>query len=256
MPLPEENERAMGELPKFVQMANRVRDRILSGDLRPGDEVPSERALATEWGVARPTAARALQELRSLGLVESRQGSGSYVREGTANVYRRAKDRYARSASAGRVYAEGEWARIVAAKRAQAPGHVAKALGVDEGSTVGRRQRILGDGSGPTEISTSWFPIDIVEVAPNLMSRNRIREGSLAYIESCTGRRGQVARDQLSARMASAAERRELYLDNPSAVLVVLHVVVDRKNQPLEVVDAVYPPAGRWFLDQEYPLGS
>ena len=82
-----------------------------------------------------------------------------------ANVYRRAKDRYARSASAGRVYAEGEWARIVAAKRAPAPSHVAKALGVDEGSTVGRRQRILGDGSGPTEISTSWFPIEIVEVA-------------------------------------------------------------------------------------------
>ena len=242
-----------GELPKFVQMANRVRDRILSGDLRAGDEVPSERALAVEWGVARPTAARALQELRRLGLVESRQGSGSYVR-GHIDIHRRARDRYARSRTAGRVYSEGEWATIVSAKMARAPARIAAAMGIAAGEMIGRRHRITGDANGPNEISNSWFPPQIVVEAPRLLDRERIREGSLAYIETCTGRRGVVARDELSARLALAGERRELALDDPAAVLVVLHVVVDRKDQPLEVADAVYPPTGRWIFDQEYPL--
>ena len=244
---------SQGELPKFVQMANRVRDRILSGDLRAGDEVPSERALAVEWGVARPTAARALQELRRLGLVESKQGSGSYVR-GHIDIHRRARDRYARSRTAGRVYSEGEWATIVSAKMARAPARIAAAMGIAAGEMIGRRHRITGDANGPNEISTSWFPPQIVVEAPRLLDRERIREGSLAYIETCTGRRGVVARDELSARLALAGERRELALDDPAAVLVVLHVVVDRKDQPLEVADAVYPSTGRWIFDQEYPL--
>ena len=242
-----------GELPKFVQMANRIRDQILSGNLAAGEEVPSERALAGEWGVARPTAARALQELRRLGLVESRQGSGSFVR-GHLDVHRRVRDRYARSQAAGRVYSEGEWATIVSAKMARAPARIAAAMGIAAGEMVGRRHRITGDANGPTEISTSWFPPQIVVEAPRLLARERIREGSLAYVETCTGRRGAVARDELSARLALAGERRELALDDPAAVLVVLHVVVDRKDQPLEVADAVYPSTGRWIFDQEYPL--
>jgi len=234
-------------------MANRIRDQILSGNLAAGDEVPSERALALEWGVARPTAARALQELRRLGLVESRQGSGSFVR-GHLDLHRRARDRYARSQAAGRIYSEGEWASIVSAKMARAPARIAAAMGIPVGEMVGRRHRITGDANGPNEISTSWFPPEIVLEAPRLLDRQKIREGSLAYIESRVGRRGVVARDELSARLALADERRELSLDDPAAVLVVLHVIVDRKDQPLEVADAVYPSSGRWIFDQEYAL--
>ena len=87
-------------LPKFLQIANSIRDAILRGDLRPGDEVPSERALADEWGVSRPTATKALQALRAQGLVEARQGSGSYVRD-RLKFNRRARDRYLRSRDLG-----------------------------------------------------------------------------------------------------------------------------------------------------------
>ena len=67
-------------LPKYLQIASHIRDQIVRGDLRPGDEVPSERELAAAWTVARPTAAKALESLRVQGFVESRQGSGTYVR--------------------------------------------------------------------------------------------------------------------------------------------------------------------------------
>lgn len=66
--------------PKYIQIANHLRDRIASGDLSPGSEIPSERSLAEEWGVARPTVTKALDVLRRERYVTSRQGSGTFVR--------------------------------------------------------------------------------------------------------------------------------------------------------------------------------
>ncbi|MGH3990557.1 MAG: winged helix-turn-helix domain-containing protein, partial [Pseudonocardiaceae bacterium] len=61
-------------LPKYLQIAGHIRDQIIRGDLQPGAEVPSERELAATWKVARPTATKALENLRVQGFVESRQG--------------------------------------------------------------------------------------------------------------------------------------------------------------------------------------
>jgi GntR family transcriptional regulator, arabinose operon transcriptional repressor len=56
-----------------------VRNRIQTGDYQPGDRVPSEALLIQEFGVSRPTVARALQELQRHGLVHRRRGAGTYV---------------------------------------------------------------------------------------------------------------------------------------------------------------------------------
>ena len=62
-----------------------VRDRIQSGDYQPGDRIPSEANLIKEFGVSRPTIARALQELQSRGLVNRRRGAGTYVSRAKAS---------------------------------------------------------------------------------------------------------------------------------------------------------------------------
>jgi DNA-binding LacI/PurR family transcriptional regulator len=56
-----------------------VRNRIQTGDYRPGDRIPSEANLIEEFGVSRPTIARALQDLQRHGLVHRRRGAGTYV---------------------------------------------------------------------------------------------------------------------------------------------------------------------------------
>jgi DNA-binding FadR family transcriptional regulator len=52
---------------------------ILSGRFRAGDRLPPERALATEFGVSRPTIRQAVAVLAAHGLVEARVGSGTFV---------------------------------------------------------------------------------------------------------------------------------------------------------------------------------
>lgn len=65
--------------PPFQRIAAELRRRIEAGELRPGDRLPSTRALAAEHGVALATAAHALTELRQAGVIRSQSRVGSIV---------------------------------------------------------------------------------------------------------------------------------------------------------------------------------
>jgi DNA-binding FadR family transcriptional regulator len=65
----------------YEQLAARLRKDILSGKLRPGQPLPSERTLQQEYGLARETVRRALGLLRNEGLLASRRGHAVEVKE-------------------------------------------------------------------------------------------------------------------------------------------------------------------------------
>ncbi|MFG3620553.1 GntR family transcriptional regulator [Nocardia sp. NPDC047654] len=65
--------------PPYRTIVAEIRARIVSGDLRPGDRVPSIRQIAQRWGVAVATATKVTATLREEGLVEARVGSGTVV---------------------------------------------------------------------------------------------------------------------------------------------------------------------------------
>lgn len=60
-------------------IAHELERRILDGALKPGDRLQPERDLAAELGVSRPSLREAIQKLVSKGLLQSRQGGGTYV---------------------------------------------------------------------------------------------------------------------------------------------------------------------------------
>jgi len=64
---------------RYADLADDLRRRIASGELRPGRLLPSEAQLASENDVSRVTVRKALAQLRDAGLVASRQGFGWYV---------------------------------------------------------------------------------------------------------------------------------------------------------------------------------
>jgi DNA-binding GntR family transcriptional regulator len=77
MDAPEIDYRA--ETPPHRQIAAWLLARIESGDLQPGQPVPSEKELVGTFGVARTTARRAVAYLRETGAVRTVPGRGSYV---------------------------------------------------------------------------------------------------------------------------------------------------------------------------------
>jgi GntR family transcriptional regulator, transcriptional repressor for pyruvate dehydrogenase complex len=59
-----------------------IRGRIERGDLKPGDRLPPERDLAAQIGVSRPTVRTALRSLATMGVVQSKQGAGTFITAG------------------------------------------------------------------------------------------------------------------------------------------------------------------------------
>lgn len=239
-------------LPKYLQIAGHIRDQIIRGDLQPGAEVPSERELAATWKVARPTATKALENLRVQGFVESRQGSGTYVRRQHAAP--RARERYDRARELGTMYSDAESVEFLAAEIVAGPAHVVEALQLPADTAVVRRARIIrNQDHGPVELSTSWFVAELAEQAPQLLVGERLRGGTVKYLSSITERLPAYARDQVTARLATAEERLLLQLSRPSAVLVYWLTVFDDQDVPMQFDEATYPP-GRWAFRQEYPI--
>jgi GntR family transcriptional repressor for pyruvate dehydrogenase complex len=61
------------------QAYEQIRDLIFRGQLKPGDQIMPERELAQALGVSRPTVREAIKRLVTMGLLEHRQGQGTFV---------------------------------------------------------------------------------------------------------------------------------------------------------------------------------
>jgi DNA-binding GntR family transcriptional regulator len=67
------------DVPPYLVIAAALRARIESGELPPGEILPSITRISQEWDVTKATAAKALKELRSEGLTRSVAGWGTFV---------------------------------------------------------------------------------------------------------------------------------------------------------------------------------
>jgi GntR family histidine utilization transcriptional repressor len=68
-----------GPEPQYLKVKNFLREGISAGQWRPGELMPSEAELVTQFKVSRMTVNRALRELSSEGLVQRTQGVGTFV---------------------------------------------------------------------------------------------------------------------------------------------------------------------------------
>lgn len=113
--------------PPYLRIVGAIRERIDSGELRPGDRVPSARAIVRDWNVAMATATKALATLRHEGLTESRPGAGTVVRAGAGRPAARQRPAVAEGAlttarvvRAGIAVADGEGLDALSMRRVAA----------------------------------------------------------------------------------------------------------------------------------------
>jgi GntR family transcriptional regulator len=66
-------------VPIYRQIVNQIRYSVASGLLEPGDELPTIRAFALRLKVTPNTIVKAYEELESVGIVQKRHGSGTFV---------------------------------------------------------------------------------------------------------------------------------------------------------------------------------
>lgn len=246
--------------PPYLQIAEELRRRIVSGELAPGDHLPSGRQIARDWGCAYATAAKVLATLRKEGLVESYPGHATVV--SSRQRHRHLGDRYQVARYSHRIHSAYERSEIRGSRIIEAPDYVAIALGLQPTAWVIRRHRVLYEGDTPIALATSWFSGVLRayfdsegEVTPSaLTDTDSIPEGTGPYVERITGRTMTTAQDRVAARHATAVEREQLQLDDPAAVLEVRHTVLDAEDQPM-TFEVNIVPANRWAT-YEYPVAA
>lgn len=66
-------------IPIYLQVVERIKEMIMDGRLKPGDQLPTVRALALEMRVNFNTVARAYRILDEAGIISTQQGRGTYI---------------------------------------------------------------------------------------------------------------------------------------------------------------------------------
>jgi DNA-binding GntR family transcriptional regulator len=239
--------------PKYQRIASTLRSDLRSGAYRPGGRLPAETALMERFGVSLPTLRQAIGLLRSEGLLVSRHGVGTFVRE-DRRLTRRSRHRY--GTARGRAGLLSRYLRheITFAGRAAVPERIADALGVTPDAEVVIRRRNLYDRQTGQliEIGASYLPV-CVAGGTFLEEPAVVPQALFRCVEDLTGRRYTAARDQWIARLASVEEAGAFDLPAGAPVLHVVHTARDENGDVLEVSESIWP-ADRVMLVDDYPI--
>jgi GntR family transcriptional regulator len=223
------------EVPAYLRIAADLRARIASGDLPPGAKLPTEAALAEQYGVSRTAVKWAVNSLKGAGLVQGRRGSGVYVRQ-FARIRRVSPDRLARDRwTAGRSIQDhdtGDRPRAVTVEVAEqpAPPAVAEALGVDHDAPVLIRARRFTVDDRPVQLATSYLPLDLAAGTP--MTQSDAGPGGTYARLADAGQAPARFTERVVARPPDPQEAERLALDTIGALVV-------------EVTRHAYTAAGR-----------
>ena len=237
------------------QIAASLRQRLRAGEWPPGERLPSIPALANEYGVAKQTVQRTIDQLRVEGLLITRPGSGTYARGTRRRLNRLARGRYGHRRGYHADLAARYRQQLTEVGHAPAPPEVADAFGVPDGSPlVVRRHIVFTDDRQPAEIGASWLrPADAD--GTSLVENAAFGRPLYQEVEEVTGRRYASATDHLSARLASREEAELLQIRPDTPVLHLVHVAYDEAHCPIEVAQATWP-GPMTTLTETYPVPS
>lgn len=142
--------------PLWHQTEQALRDMILRGDWRDGDQLPNETRLTEMLGVSRITLRHALRRLEESGHLRREHGRGTFVRRSTIVAGIRGLTSFTdEMANLG----EAATTRHTHAEEVAADDEVAAALGIEPGDPVVRVRRLrLGDGN-PIGVQTAFLPV-------------------------------------------------------------------------------------------------
>ncbi|MEU8422312.1 GntR family transcriptional regulator [Micromonospora sp. NPDC048835] len=244
--------------PKYQRIADELRRDIKSGKYEPGERLPAEAALLERFRATFPslsleTLRSAIRVLRAEGIVEARQGVGTFVST-NRRLQRRSRDRYGRARTDGKLLTAHLRHEIPFAGRGPVPEHIAKAADMEPGEEVVIRRRILSDSktSKPQEVGASYIPVGIAG-STFLEEPTVVPKALFLCVEDLSGKKYAQARDHWQWRMPTSAEAEALQISAGTGVVHVVHVARAQDDTVLEVSESVWP-ADRIEIIDEYDV--
>ena len=215
-----------------------IRQCIADGGWQPGMRLPSERELVQQFGCARMTVHHALRELEDEGLIERRQGSGSYVAElhPISNVLQ-VRDIHEEIAERGHVHV----ARVLLVEREKAGAEIAAAMRLRKGTTIYHVRLVHLENGVPIQLEDRYVNLAL---APSFMARDftRVTPSAVLFEHAPLTEAEQV----VEAIVADVDQARELDVPVGSALLMVSRRTVSQGA--VASVARLYHPGARYRL--------
>lgn len=246
------------EQPAYLRVAADLRARIVAGDLAPGDRLPTETALITEYGVSRTVVKWAISVLKGEGLIEGRRGSGVYVRE-IRRLVRHAHGRNQRhepgstspfSRDAARSGQSGSWEHH--SDRTVADLTIAQRLGIEPGDPVMMTNYVFFADGEPIQMSSSWEPLALTGGTSVEWPEDGAAVGVVARMDAI-GLRIDEIEERVTARSAHPAEIESLRLTPRGAYVIVVQRTYVSTGRPVETANIVFP-GDRYELVYRIPM--
>ncbi|MFJ9855554.1 GntR family transcriptional regulator [Streptomyces sp. NPDC101150] len=218
--------------PMYMQVADALAQAIKAGEYEPGRKLPSETELIERYGISRLTVRSAIAELRTMGLVESRQGQGSFVRQSAPT-----------SAIARKIVRSGKRFSVPEMTEAEKPAVTRIHIIGTHAELLGRREedaadafsvdRLLTDPATGARISQRVIiPLDVAAEAPVL---GDAPDTSLPDLYAHLAEAGHELswQEYVTARTPLPDERQALGLSDSSPILITYRVTYGTDDRPL-----------------------
>lgn len=221
-------------LPRYYQLKEIMREKISSGEWKPGDLIPSERELGEQYGISRMTARQAITELVNEGLFYREQGKGTFVSRHkiTQQLIRLTgftEDIKARGQRPG--------SKIISARMVPADETVAEHLHIKTGLMIFQLQRLRLADEEPLAIEVS----NLCFAGCERLLEDDLEQNSLyRLLEHKYGLPLMEAEQQLEAGLISPEEAQLLKVPVGSAALFVRRTTYTERDQPIEYARSIY----------------
>ena len=243
--------------PMYQQIADDLRNKIQSGELPPGQQIPTEGDLQTIYNASRNTIRDAVKQLVSLGIVQTRPGQGTFVLG--------AIDPFVTTLSAppGSGFGGGEGATYLSQVSEQhrsartselrvevlvPPREIALRLRIAlDAQVVSRHQERYIDDT-PWSLQTSFYPMEFALKAPRLLMAGKIDEGAVSYLETAEGIKQVGYRDWITARTPDTNEQLFFGLAPQATVFEIFRTAFDDTGRPFRVTVTIFPADRNQFI--------
>jgi GntR family transcriptional regulator len=216
-------------LPLYQRLRNEIAQQIAHNKWRPGEAIPTEAELAASHGMAIGTVRKALDALVADGMIERRQGRGTFVRRPN---FEKSLSRFFRyqAVDGARIIPEG---RILDREALDAPSPVRSALRLRKNEVAIRLSRLRLIRAKPVLSEEIWLPSRRFSA---LLDAEAGEIGDLLYpaYERLCGEIVARAEETLTVGTATAEDARLFGLEERAPVVVIDRMAFGYDNQPIE----------------------
>lgn len=222
-------------VPLYIQIKEFLRMQIETGAYGLGARLPSERELSHQYNVSRMTARQALQLLAQTGLVQSRVGKGTFVRQPRIDQELHELTGFSEEM---RQRGLSVASRVLRAELLTANAEVAAQLQVAPGAEIVLLSRVRLANHQPLALEISQLNH---RLCPNILERHDFSHTSLYHVlRADYGNQLAWANQIIQARLPDKQEVDALNLSTGDPVLSFTRVTFTRDDQPIEYARSVY----------------